>query len=193
MIFLQHFEVIMENLQQAIEFAASAHRDQQRKSTDIPYITHPFAVAMLLQQDQAPENLVIAGLLHDVIEDTLYTLDDIGQQFGSKVMDIVRECSERDKSRPWEERKREFIDQLRTASFEAQWVTCADKYHNLFTINRELSKKGPSVWKRFKRGYHDQKWYYQAIDDILTSQTRLQNSFLLINFHHLVQSVFNWP
>ena len=183
----------MENLQQAIEFAAIAHRDQQRKSTDIPYITHPFAVAMLLQQDQAPENVVIAGLLHDVIEDTRYTLEDIGQQFGSKVMDIVRECSEPDKSRPWEERKREFIDQLQTASFEAQWVTCADKYHNLFTINRELGKKGMPVWERFKRGYPDQKWYYQAIEDILSSQTRLQGSFLFINFQHLVQSVFERP
>lgn len=191
MIFLQHFEVIMENLQRAIEFAAIAHRDQQRKSTDIPYITHPFAVAILLQQDQAPENVVIAGLLHDVIEDTPYTLDDISRWFGSAVSDIVKECSEPDKSLPWEERKREFIDQLRTASFEAQWVTCADKYHNLFTINRELPKKGQLVWERFKRGYQDQKWYYQAIDDILSSQAHLQDSFLFVNFHRLMQSVFN--
>ncbi len=153
----------MDQLNKAIEFAALAHDGQNRKQSDIPYISHPFAVAMRLQQHGAAKQIIIAGLLHDVPEDTPYSVDDIRARFGDSIADIVSQCIEHDKTLPWEHRKRSFIEQAKNASSSARQVIYADKIHNLWTIQRDFQMLGMQVWDRFSRGYPQQKWYYHTL------------------------------
>ena len=149
-------------IEEAIEIAAEAHHGQYRKGTRTPYITHPYAVGLILMEAGCPDAVIIAGILHDTVEDTDLTLDFIRERFGNAVANIVDGCSE-DKALRWRARKTERIEALRTASPEVCTVTCADKLHNLRTIISEYDDIGDSVWDRFHGGVDDQAWYYRSI------------------------------
>lgn len=155
-------------IEEAIELAALAHNGQLRKGTDIPYITHPFAVGLMLMDTGCSESVVIAGILHDTVEDTDLTLDHIRINFGDSVADIVDGCSE-DKTLKWTARKTERIEALKSASTEVCIVTCADKLHNLRTVISEFEDIGNEVWDRFHGGFEAQSWYYQSILGSLNS------------------------
>jgi len=180
----------MSRIDQAIEFAAWAHRHQFRKKTDIPYISHPFGVAMILQEAGCSEDVVIAGLLHDTLEDTDTTEEDIAERFGAEVLELVKGASEPDKSASWEERKQHTLDYLRTASLPVRQVTCADKLHNLRSIRRDYEVMGDAVWQKFKRGYEEQRWYYQGLVDSLGHVSRFP---LLEQFEREVEEFFGRP
>lgn len=96
----------MERLDYSILFATKAHDLQRRKTDNVLMIFHSFTVGMMLKDSNMSEDCVIAGILHDVVEDTKYTLNDIKKEFGDNVAKIVEEVTE-DKSLPWEERKRQ--------------------------------------------------------------------------------------
>ena len=149
-------------IEEAIEVAAEAHQGQYRKGTDTPYITHPYAVGLILMEAGCTEAVIIAGLLHDTVEDTDLTLEFIQERFGEDIANIVDGCSE-DKALRWRARKTERIEALRTASPEICTVTCADKLHNLRTIISEYDLIGDTVWDRFHGGVEDQAWYYRSI------------------------------
>lgn len=134
-----------------------------RKNTSIPYISHPFAVAVLLLQQQCDEHVIVAGLLHDTVEDTSVTINDIRREFGAKVAEIVAGVTEPDKSLSWEERKCHMIESIRTASQEIKFVSCADKLHNVLTVRQTFDEIGDRVWERFSRGYDGQKWYSRSM------------------------------
>jgi (p)ppGpp synthase/HD superfamily hydrolase len=153
----------MSIVEKAIIFAAKAHRDQTRKSTDIPYITHPFAVGMLLQKAKCTDEVITAGILHDTLEDTSTTYEELIEQFGAHVANLVRAASEHDKSLPWEARKQHTIDSLKAASLEEIQVITADKLHNLTSIHADLEENGEKIWERFNRGKREQHWYYSSI------------------------------
>lgn len=153
----------MNIVNKAIIFAAKAHEGQYRKSTNIPYITHPFAVGMLLQQMKCSEEVMAAGILHDTIEDTVVTYDEIKDQFGLKIANLVQAASEPDKSRPWHERKQHTIEFLATAEIEELQIIIADKLHNLQSIRVDFEEHGEVIWQRFNRGKSDQHWYYSSI------------------------------
>ena len=126
-------------LYDAIELAARAHRCQVRKGTEIPYIVHPLAVAGILIHANCPEHLVIAGILHDTLEDTPLTLEEIRSQFGREVADLVVALSEPDKKAPWEERKAHTIDHLeQKATPDVLLVSVADKLDNMRAIRDGL-------------------------------------------------------
>jgi hypothetical protein len=108
------------------------------------------------------EAVIIAGILHDTVEDTDLTLEFIRERFGDVIANIVDGCSE-DKVLRWRARKTERIEALRTASPEICIVTCADKLHNLRTIISEYDLIGDAVWDRFHGGVEDQAWYYRSI------------------------------
>jgi (p)ppGpp synthase/HD superfamily hydrolase len=154
----------------AIEVAAKAHSNQVRKGTDIPYISHPYAVGLMLAQAGCSEEIIIAGILHDTVEDTDLTLEYIRDTFGDEVAAIVEGCSEPDKSAPWEVRKRHTLEYLRTAPWAVRVVACADKLHNIRTIAAEHKSLGESLWSRFKRGRKEQEWYYRGLVESLCSQ-----------------------
>lgn len=149
-------------IEEAIELAAIAHNGQFRKGTRTPYIIHPFAVGLMLMDAGCSESVVIAGILHDTVEDTELTLEFIQQRFGDAVADIVEGCSE-NKALKWTARKTEWIEALKTANTEVCIVTCADKLHNLRTVLSEYEDIGNAIWDRFHGGYNAQSWYYRSI------------------------------
>jgi (p)ppGpp synthase/HD superfamily hydrolase len=147
----------------ACEVAASAHCGKPRKGKDIPYIAHPMAVANILARAGASEEVIIAGILHDTVEDTDLTLKDIEEQFGAAVAEIVKDCSEPDKNLPWEERKLHTLEALKTASIGVWLVCCADKLHNVRDMSIDYKKHKDVLWERFRRGKYKQVWYYKCL------------------------------
>lgn len=153
----------MEIIEKALQIASAAHENQYRKRTKIPYITHPAAVGMILLKAGYSEEIIAGGILHDTVEDTEVSLEEIKRIFGSKIAEIVEGCSEPDKSLSWEERKEHTIHFLKTAPEEVRVVACADKLHNVKSIIRDYEMNGETVWTRFKRGRDQQEWYYRNI------------------------------
>ena len=165
-------------IEEAIEVAAEAHQGQYRKGTRTPYITHPYAVGFILMEAGCSEAVIIAGILHDTVEDTDLTLGFIQEHFGEYVAGIVDGCSE-DKALRWRARKTERIEALRRASPEVCTVTCADKLHNLRTIISEYDVIGDAVWERFHGGVEDQAWYYRSVLGAISERdASLQNSLM---------------
>jgi len=155
----------------AIEVAVRAHQNQVRKGTDIPYITHPMAVGIILAKAGCSDEIIVAGILHDTVEDTPITLDYIRDIFGKKVSMLVEGASEPDKSLPWEERKEHMVNYLKTAPLAVRLVAYADKLHNIRTIVTEHEKIGNQVWERFRKGRSDQEGYYRGLVDSLCSRS----------------------
>jgi len=174
-------------IEEAIELAAQAHDGQFRKGTNTPYISHPYAVGLMLMNAGCSEAVVIAGILHDTVEDTDLTLACIREGFGELIANIVDGCSE-NKSLRWRERKTERIEALKTASTEVCLVTCADKLHNLRTVISEYDDIGDAVWERFHGGLEAQAWYYQSILESL--RTHIER-YKKVSCDGTVQEQFN--
>ena len=152
----------------AIEFAARAHSGQYRKGTQIPYIVHPLSVAKILIENGCPEHTVVAGILHDTVEDTPVTLDEIKETFGLDIANLVEAASEPDKTDTWENRKTHTIGMLKTLSEEATILVLADKLDNIRAIRQDYERHGEPIWRRFKRPRDQQKWYYENLAEAFT-------------------------
>jgi myo-inositol-1(or 4)-monophosphatase len=147
---------------EALAFGCRKHAGQMRKGTDIPYFFHCAEVAVILYQNQCSEKVLIAGLLHDTLEDTDTTPEEIRNLFGEDILKIVAAESE-DKSKTWKERKQATIDHLPQASLEAKLVCCADKLSNLRSMAADQITVGDKLWERFKAGKKDIEWYYRGV------------------------------
>jgi len=150
-------------LSEAIEFARYAHAGQTRKGTRIPYLVHPLRVGRLLGHAGAEREVVVAGVLHDTIEDTPVTARQIAALFGDRIAAIVVSVSEPDKGAPWAARKRHTIEMLGHAPEETLLVACADKLDNVRSMLRGERRVGPDFWSRFHRPKPDQAWYYRQV------------------------------
>lgn len=149
-------------------FALKAHMGQVRKSeVDKPMIMHPFSVAKILEEYGFDDNVVAAGYLHDVVEDTKYTILDIEKEFGSDIASLVMSASEEDKSLSWEERKKHTILTTKDLPLRNKAVICADKISNLEDLNILFEKNGKRDFSSFKRGEESQKWYYSGVYESL--------------------------
>jgi len=157
----------MEEVFRAVEWATRAHRGQVRKGSGAPYIIHPLGVARILIEHQSAQEIVIAGLLHDVVEDTEFGLCDIERDFGVDVAGLVEAASEPDHHAAWEERKAHTIRYLETAAEQALWVVCADKLDNARSLREDQERLGEEVWSRFNRPKAKQAWYYGALVEVL--------------------------
>lgn len=176
----------------AIEFAARAHANHFRKGTRIPYIVHLLQVAKILIESDCPDHVVVAGILHDAVEDTPVTLDDIRQNFGEEVMRLVEAVSEPDKSAPWEVRKEQAIASLKTDPADVLFIALADKLDNIRTIREDYARVGEALWNRFRRPFAKQKWYYEALTDAFSARTVNKSySDLAKRFAEEVKAVFN--
>lgn len=153
-------------IQKAIVFATQKHEGQTRKGTDIPYIVHPMEVMHILTELQCSQDVVIAGILHDVLEDTATTPEEIKKKFGSDILKIVQSESE-DKSKSWLERKQKTIDELEFASEEICLVLYADKLSNLRSMYNDELEIGNDLWSRFNTSKEDQGWYYKSLGEVL--------------------------
>ena len=185
---LQH--TANQRLDDAICFATDHHAGQTRKGTNIPYILHPLEVLQILYSMRADTELLIAGVLHDTVEDTDATLDEIRERFGSDVADLVASNSE-DKSKTWEERKQHTIDTLPSAPHRVKQLILADKLANLRSIAYDFRNLGDKLWERFNAPAEKQAWYYGGIDDALsTLQYHGDCADLYWEFNRLYKDVF---
>lgn len=153
--------------EKAKAFIRKAHQGQKRKITGEPYFSHPFNVARILQQAGFRQDVVIAGLLHDVVEDTPVTMEEITTEFGPNVAKLVAAHTE-NKALSWEERKAHTIEVVKNGSLEEKAIIVADKLDNLTSVKYALSSEGNRVWNYFKRGYSMQKWYNQSVAKNMT-------------------------
>ena len=177
-----------EAVWEAIELAARAHRGQVRKGTGVPYLVHPLGVARLLIEHGLPEEVVIAGVLHDTVEDTAVTLGELEARFGAGVAGLVAALSEPDKAAPWEVRKQHTLDGLRVAPLEVVLASCADKLDNLRSLQEDLSRMGEALWGVFKRGRDQQAWYYRGLAEAFTLRAAAHP--LVVSYTGLVPTVF---
>ena len=155
-------------IEHAIRVAARAHRDDCRKGGDIPYLSHSASVALLLERvGISDDQILAAALLHDVVEDTAVTLDDLARDFPPPVVELVRGLSERKLddaglARPWRDRKEEHLAVVEKASFGVRAIVLADKLHNLGTMVFDI-EQGEPIWTRFNATREDILWYQQAM------------------------------
>ena len=178
-----------EQVYDAIEFAARAHRGQVRKATGVPYIVHPLGAArLLIEHGCTHEDAVVAAILHDTVEDTDATLEELRVAFGSTVADFVEALSEPDKRASWEVRNHHTLSMLKEAPDPVLLVSCADKLDNLRSIAADVEQRGEAAWRSFKRGAPEQAWYYRALSAVFS--TRLPRHPLVQRFVKLVDQVF---
>jgi len=177
-------------LNHALNFAAQAHAHQKRKGTAVPYIVHPVGVMLVLLEFEVREpELLAAALLHDTVEDTATTLEDLRRTFGLRVAEIVEGCSEPDKGDTWENRKHHTVEYLKTAPPEIILVSAADKLHNLRSMVTDEMEWGAALWARFKRGRAQTGWYYRALADSFSGGPLGQHP-LIVEFAALTQRFF---
>lgn len=155
--------------QHAFEFAAKQHAGQTRKASTIPYIAHLMGVASLVFEAGGDEDLAIAALLHDVVEDCggAPMLKQIHRRFGSRVAKIVDGCTDAYQlpKPPWHDRKVSYINRLKKEDDETRLVSAADKLNNVRSILSDYRAIGESVWSRFNGGREGTLWYYRTLRD----------------------------
>jgi (p)ppGpp synthase/HD superfamily hydrolase len=153
----------------AFEFAAEKHKYQTRKASTIPYIAHLMGVASLVLEAGGDEDLAIAALLHDIVEDCggAPMLTKVRRRFGSRVAKIVDGCTDADTypKPPWRERKENYIARLREEDADTRLVSAADKLNNVRSILGDYREIGESVWSRFNGKREGTLWYYRTLRD----------------------------
>jgi (p)ppGpp synthase/HD superfamily hydrolase len=153
----------------AFQFAFKMHASQARKASTIPYIAHLMGVASLVLEAGGDEDLAIAALLHDVVEDCggAPMLAKVRKQFGSRVAKVVEGCTDADTypKPPWRERKESYLEHLKYADAGTCLVSAADKLNNVRSILSDYREVGEFVWERFSGGRAGTLWYYRALLD----------------------------
>jgi (p)ppGpp synthase/HD superfamily hydrolase len=154
----------------ALDYAMRAHGTQTRKGTAIPYVAHLMSVSALVLEHGGDEDLAIAALLHDVVEDCgPEHQEPIGERFGQRVLGVVLACSDSveragdGRKEPWRVRKERYIRHMGEASADTLLVSCCDKLHNASSILRDHRALGPGVWSRFSGGKEGTLWYFDAL------------------------------
>lgn len=179
---------------EAIEFATCAHRGQFRKGTRLPYILHPLRVGQILIEAMVDLEIVLAGILHDTLEDTPTTRLQIADRFGERVARTVESVTEPDKSQPWHVRKEHTIGALQHADGDTLLVACADKLDNVRSMTRGERRDGPEFWQRFRRPRDEQAWYYREIDRVLRARSSADPlATLTLRLSRSVEELFGDP
>jgi len=166
--------VLTDRFDRALLYATHIHGGQVRKQTTIPYVAHVLAVAATVLEYGGSEDMAIAGLLHDAVEDQggEPRLSDICNRFGDRVADIVRSCSDSvvntaagHQKEDWHTRKVQYVEHLKTIDPDTLLVSLSDKVHNARSILRDLRKSeiGPAIWDRFKQPKKETLWYYREL------------------------------
>lgn len=151
-------------LQNAIDLAIKAHKGQTRKGKpDVPYVTHPLFVGLILAKIVAEENVIIAGILHDTIEDTKTTKEDIEKEFGKEVAEMVNDVTEQDKSLPWAMRKQQALEHIPKMSHGSLMVKSADQLHNMRDLIEDYKKEGDKMFERFNAPKQKQLERYKIL------------------------------
>lgn len=161
-------------LDKAIRFATEVHEGQLRKGTNIPYILHPLEAATIVGTMTTDDEIIAGAVLHDVVEDTDTTVDEVCELFGERVAQLVASESENKRENlaaesTWKIRKQETLEHLKTASVDVKMITLGDKLSNIRAIHRDYNTIGDELWQRFnQKDKNEHYWYYQSIADCLT-------------------------
>ena len=170
-----------ERFDEAFRFAHELHREQTRKGTDVPYITHLMGAASLAGEHGADEEEAIAALLHDALEDQADAYPggraaleaDMGARFGERVLAIVVACTDGDggarSAEGWLERKRSYLEAIAGKRSDVRLVSSADKLHNARAILVDLRRHGGALWSRFNASRDDLLWYYRELAERFTA------------------------
>jgi len=155
--------------QRAFQFASKMHSGQTRKASSIPYLAHLIGVASLVLEAGGDEDLAMAALLHDVVEDCggAPMLKEVRKHFGARVANIVDGCTDAyEVPKPaWRARKENYIRRLKKETAETRLVSAADKLHNIRSILSDYRAIGESIWSRFNGGREGTLWYYRTLRD----------------------------
>ena len=180
----------------AVRFAAEKHAGSPRKGTDTPYIVHPMEAAAIVAGITGDQELIAAALLHDTLEDTDTTYDEILRLFGKRVADLVAgESEDKQAGKPaketWKDRKQKTIDELKEAGYESKLLVLADKLSNIRAMERDLEEKGEKLWDRFnQKDPREHAWYYGSIADILSADPDLKDTQACREYVQRVKATF---
>lgn len=160
----------------ALSFAAKKHEGQKRKADGFPFIVHPVAVAWILSNYTNDEEVISAGLLHDILEDVEGdNYDEIVKEFGSEVALLVKDVSEdKDPNEPielelpWMERKQAYMDHLKKTDKRAMLISTADKIHNLQSMMDAYDYMGENIWSKFNSPPEKKIWFYEEVYKIVS-------------------------
>ncbi len=148
--------IYTQKIKDAIKFSIKTHeiyQKQKRKGKDIPYITHPLTVGLILARAGADEDTIVAGILHDTIEDSTIekkvTPEMLSERFGQNVADLVLSVTEQNKELSWDERKQEALEHIKEFSHDSLLVKSADVIGNMSELLDDYESEGEDVWTRF--------------------------------------------
>jgi (p)ppGpp synthase/HD superfamily hydrolase len=172
--------ILTPKIQKAINFVAEKHFNQKRKGIELPYVVHPYSVAIILSNHTDDEDVIVAGLLHDILEDVKgYSEEDMKQEFGERITKIVKEVSEdkdpnvsEDDKATWGPRKDKYLANLENDSQEALLVCAADKIHNLHSMIDSYDILGDKLWDSFNASKEQKIEYYGKILEVLKSRLK---------------------
>jgi len=170
-------------IEQAIRAAAVLHQGQSRKGqSPYPYITHPFAVSCIIADYTNDENTIIAGLLHDTLEDTNYTAEELETDFGPQVLEIVLGVTENKDAKSWQERKASYLAALKHAPTESFIVAAADKIHNLRSVVEEYHENPEGYVRDFGGTLAERFAHYERLANLFS--VKLEND-IIREFDHV--------
>lgn len=155
----------------AAKFAIDAHHGIERRGKHFPYILHPMEAANIVANITTDPEMLAAAILHDTVEDTDVTFEQIRDAFGERVAHLVQhETCPLPKSAPWRDRKQAQIDLLAASPYDSKVVAMGDKLSNLRTIAADYCMIGDQLWQRFKapNGKEDVAWYYRLLAKALS-------------------------
>lgn len=174
-----------------MRFAADAHSGQFRKGSRVPYLVHPLNVAKILLDYGCSDDLAIAGLLHDTVEDTKITVGEIRAAFGETVARLVELATEPEKLWTWEKRKQHTLAIFDSGELPTLLLGIADKLDNIRSIRSDLDLYGEAAWRRFKQPRDRQRWYYESLSRIFNARlVGPPGVELAAKFHAEVEAVF---
>jgi len=145
-----------------VRISVLAHEGKTRKGDGLPYIIHPFMVALKLAKYNFSDTIIAAALTHDVLEDTEFPEDKLRDEIGEEVLEIVKTVTN-DDSLPWEEKKKKYVETVRNGSEGVKAVAVADKIHNLESLLIAHAEQGPELWKKFNRGKEQKLWFENEV------------------------------
>lgn len=183
-------KTLNEDIQKAIDYAVRLHDKQRRKGGDVPYVQHPISIAMMMLELDLNTNIIVTALLHDSIEDTSMTYEELRREFGATVESYVRGCTEPDQTIKWELRKQRTIDKFKFQNRDVKWVILGDKLHNIYSIYQHYLQHGNDTWNHFSRGFEKQKWYYRSLRDLFKEEEQFKDTQLLKSYCQLYTSLF---
>ena len=174
----------------AVKFDVEAHQGTERRGKGYPYIIHPMEAASIVATITNDQEMLAAAILHDTVEDTDVTIEQIRECFGDRVAELVqRETAPLDESLTWREKKTTQVGQLADASYDSKVVALGDKLSNMRGIAWDYRKIGDEVWKLFHapNGKSDVEWYYRSL---AKAMSELSETLAYQEFENLLEEVF---